>query len=70
MILFNVKILKVFCKFVKQSLFYYYYKSESFCLKRFFYLLINVVIVLKTIILYIKKLLYLKSFGTECELQI
>ena len=32
----------------------------------FFYLLMNVQIILRMIILYIKSLFYLKGFGTEC----
>ena len=41
-------------------------QSDLFCFKRFFYLLMNVLIILKTIFVYIKYLFYLKGFGTEC----
>ena len=44
----------------------YHYKNDLFYFKRFFYLLINVLIILKAIFVYIKDLLYLKDFGTEC----
>ena len=37
-----------------------------FSLKGFFYLLMNVLIILKSIFLYIKNLFYLEGFGTEC----
>ena len=41
-------------------------KVNYFILKGFFYLLMNVPIILRTIFLYIKNLFYLKGFGTEC----
>ena len=40
-------------------------KVNYFILKGFFYLLMNVLIILKTIFLYVKNLFYLKGFGIE-----
>ena len=46
--------------------FCYYYKRELFYFNIFFYLLMNVLVILKNSCLYINKLFYLKAFGTEC----
>ena len=54
-------------KFLQQvigHLFYYHCKTELLHFEKIFYLLMNVLISLKTIFLYIKKLILYKGFGT------
>ena len=47
--------------------FYYHYKSELFYFERFFYLLINVLVILKTTFLYIKNLFYRKVLALNAR---